>query len=221
MPITKQTKKHASSSKQSKKFGKPIIIHIDGMPGAGKSYICTKITRADCVCIDTDDIVLYSKNYVDSLIGTSKAMPRTFNSLLKVQKKKVDELITKHTKNGIKIIIFVGVPFMTNTALNDANPRYFIKLDDIGAIYRRVFLRETDKIVRKYDKIKKSISEKKMEEEELDDMVLRATNLALNYPPEFTDYQKLYKHKLARARKNNYKIATQDEIIKAVNALLV
>jgi hypothetical protein len=146
-------------------------------------------------------------------------MPRTFNSVNKIIKTKVDELVKEHTRNGKKIIIFVGVRFLVDTRLNDANIRYFIKLNDLGTTFRRVFTRETEKIVDKSNEIKKIINNPKIEEIELDDMVNRITNLALPYPPEFSEYNKHYKRALGIAKKNNYKVLTQEEIIKAINKL--
>jgi len=195
------------------------IIHIDGIPGAGKTYICSKITHNDAVCIDNDDILLYAKNYVDSLLGTDKEIPRTFKSLNKVIKKKVDELIKENIGKGKKVIIFVGVRFMVNTALDNADYRYFIKLNDLEATFRRVFLRETEKIATNYEAIKNIINNPKLEEIELDDMVNRQCNLALPYPPEFDQYKKHYKRAMGVAKENNYKVMTQDDIIKDINNL--
>ena len=213
------TQKHSSRSKtkHTKKNTnqKPIIIHIDGIPGAGKSYICTKINSPKSVCIDNDDIVLDAKNYVDS-----SNMPRTFNSVNKVIKQKVNELIEKHIKDGKRIIIFVGVRFLVDTALNDADYKYFIKLSDLGATFRRVFMRETEKIEGNLSDIKKLINDPKIEADELDDMVQRKTNLALPYPPEFSQYKKHYKRGLDIAKKNNYKIATQDKIITRIQKII-
>jgi len=198
---------------------KPIIIHVDGIPGSGKTYICSKITLPNSVCIDNDDIVLESKNYVDSLLGTKDEMPRTFNSVNKVIKRKVDNLISHHFQNGKKVIIFVGVRFMVDTELNNAKYRYFIKIHNLGNTFRRVFIRETDKIIENGKKIKALINNPKVEEIELDDMVNRITNLALTYPPEFEQYKKHYKRGLGIARKNNYKILSQEDIISKINKL--
>ncbi len=214
-------KKHKKTNKQNKITNehKPIIIHVDGIPGSGKTYICSKITLPNSICVDNDDIVLYAKNYIDSLLGTSQKMPSTFNSVNKIIKKKVDEIIADNISKGIKIIIFVGVRFMVDTALNNANYKYFIRLNDLGTTFRRVFTRETEKIINKGDEIKKIINNSKIEEIKLDDMVHRITNLALPYPPEFLEYKKHYKRALGICKKNNYKIMTQEQIINEINQL--
>ena len=125
-------------------------------------------------------------------------------------------MIKENIAKGKKLIIFVGVRFMVDTALNNADYKYYIKLNDIGATFRRVFLRETEKIATNYEAIKKIITDPKIEEDALDDMVNRQCNLALPYPPEFDQYKKHYKRAMGVAKENNYKVMTQDDIIKDI-----
>ena len=209
MPKAKQTKKRASSKK-------PIIIHIDGVQGSGKSYVCSQIQSSKCICLDIDDIDLEVKNYVDS-----SSMPKTFNSLGKVWKKRLNEIISKNIKYGKTIIVIVGVKriYMKETALDTATYKYFIKLDDINTVYRRVFIRETEKILNNGDKIMEILNNKKIEEEELCDLIIRATNSALLYPVDYDRYVDNYKREMAKAKKTNYKIMSQDTIIKTINKL--
>lgn len=220
------TKKHSSKSKtkHTKKLKKTenqktIIIHIEGVQGSGKSYICSKIVSSKCLCIDIDDMDLEIKNYLDSLVGTSNEMPLNFDSLGKVWKDKLDELIIKEYNAGKKVIVIVGVKriYMKNTALDTAKYKYFIKLNDLKPIYRRVFIRETDKILNNGNKIKEIINDSKIDEEEIDDKIYRLTNLALPYPVNYERYENNYKRELEKATKAKYKILTQDEIIKTIN----
>jgi len=207
--------------KTKKQVGRsPLIIHVDGLPGAGKTYICSQLSSPSVVCLDNDDIVLYAKNRVDELLGTKDEMPRTFESVGIVIQQRVTELINKYTQAGKRVILFVGVRFMVNTELNHADHRYFIKLDNLRYTFRRVFLRETEKIVENANTIKALLNDPELEEEELDDMVLRTTNLALQYPPEFDDYKGMYEHKLQLAKKNNYKVMTQTQIIDSLHKLI-
>jgi len=224
---TKKTNKQASDNVSSKtkkntlQIDKPIIVHIEGVQGSGKSYICSKIESSKCVCIDIDDIDLEIKNYIDSLVGTKKEMPRNFESLGIVWKTRLDEIIDKHYKQGKKVIVIVGVKriYMKNTALDNATHKYFIKLNDIKSTYRRVFIRETDKILSNGDKIKAIINDSKIDEDEITDMIYRNTNLALPYPVEYDRYVENYKRELEKAKKHNYKVLTQDAIIKSINKL--
>lgn len=50
-----------------------IIIHIDGVQGSGKSYICSKLKNI--ICIDTDDIMEQTKKKV-CLILQKKNFPQ-------------------------------------------------------------------------------------------------------------------------------------------------
>lgn len=224
-----QTKKHSSRSKikYTKKTTKtanqkPIIIHIEGVQGSGKSYICSKIVSSKCLCIDIDDMDLELKNYLDSLIGTPNEMPLNFDSLGKVWKAKLNELIIKEYNAGKKVIVIVGVKriYMKNTALDNAKYKYFIKLNNLKPIYRRVFVRETDKILDNGAKIKAIINNPKIDENEIDDKIYRLTNLALPYPFDYEGYENNYKRELDKAKTAKYNILTQDKIIARIQKII-
>jgi len=54
------------------------IIHIDGVQGSGKSYICSKIKNI--LCVDTDDIMKKAIQIIENSQQTNKKMPRTFTT---------------------------------------------------------------------------------------------------------------------------------------------
>ena len=200
----------------------PILIHIEGVQGSGKSYICSKIVSSKCLCIDIDDMDLEIKNYLDSLVGTPNEMPLNFDSLGKVWKDKLEEKIALEYNAGKKIIVIVGVKriYMKNTTLDTARYKYFIKLNDLKTIYRRVFIRETNKILDNGDKIKAIINNPKIDENEIDDKVLRLTNLALPYPFDYEGYENNYKRELDKVKKAKYNILTQDKIIAKIQKII-
>lgn len=41
-----------------------LIIHIDGVQGSGKSYICSKLNNI--LCIDTDDIMKKAMQIIEN-----------------------------------------------------------------------------------------------------------------------------------------------------------
>ena len=41
-----------------------IIVHIDGVQGSGKSYLCSKLKKIKC--IDTDDIMKKAINIIEN-----------------------------------------------------------------------------------------------------------------------------------------------------------
>ena len=45
-----------------------IIVHISGVQGSGKLYICSKLMNT--ICIDTDDLMLEAKNDIDDSQNT-------------------------------------------------------------------------------------------------------------------------------------------------------
>lgn len=63
---------------------KKIIVHVDGVQGSGKSYICSKIKNV--LCVDTDDIMKNAIDIIEKSQKTNKKMPRTFNQIQKVKK---------------------------------------------------------------------------------------------------------------------------------------
>ena len=63
------------------------------------------------------------------------------------------------------------------------------------------------------------LKNKIIKEEELSDLVIRNTNSALLYPVDYDRYVDNYKRELAKAKKTNYKVMSQDIIIKTINKL--
>ena len=61
----------SNKSKQSQNGGrtKKIIIHIDGVQGSGKSYICSKL---NILCVDTDDIMKRAIQIIEDSQQTNK-----------------------------------------------------------------------------------------------------------------------------------------------------
>ena len=108
---------------------------------------------------------------------------------------------------------------MKNTALDNSKYKYFIKLNDLRPIYRRVFTRETDKILNNGDKIKAIINDPKIDEDDIDGKIYRLTNLALPYPFDYEGYENNYKRELDKAKKAKYKTLTQEQIISNIKKL--
>jgi len=182
-----------------------IIIHIDGVQGSGKSYICSKLKNIKC--IDTDDIMKKSINIIEKSQKTNKKMPRTFEQLQKIKKLLVNDYIKKHNK-----IIFVG---MTANIPNITH-KFFIKLDDFTTTYKRLLLRELNKIVKNEKKIIKHI-QKENNPKEID--VQRFADMSMRFPVDYDAFLEDYKERLKDAKNNGYKPKTQDEIIEFIQQL--
>jgi len=124
---------------------KKIIIHVDGVQGSGKSFICSKIKNI--LCVDTDDIRNRSIKIIEDSQYTNKKYTRTFNQMKKIEKKIVNTYINDNDK-----IIFVGMTADIPTPTH----KYFIKITDFSDVYKRLLLRELEKIVAHHKKNKKT-----------------------------------------------------------------
>lgn len=116
-----------------------IVIHIDGVQGSGKSYICSKLKNI--LCIDTDNIM---KKAIK--LGNNT---KNINKLKKIEQMLIKKYIEKNDK-----IIFVG---MMKIDIQLSTHKYFIKITDFTLVFKRLLLRELDKIYENYNKIKKHI----------------------------------------------------------------
>jgi cytidylate kinase len=175
------------------------VIHIDGVQGSGKSYVCSKLKNI--ICIDTDDII----SETTQIIHHHK-LPNTLSERKKITSKLVQSYIEKHDK-----IVFVGMTLVI------PNPTYkfFIKITDLKYSYKRLLLRELDKIMHHSKEIKKHIHDTDAE-----DMVVdRIANISMLFPIRYNYFVDNYKLRLQEAIKNNYVVKTQDQIIDIINHL--
>jgi len=182
-----------------------MIIHIDGVQGSGKTYICSKIKNIKC--LDTDDNMKQTINIIETSQKTKDKIPRTRKSLIKIAKQIVNKYITENNN-----IIFAGM------TVNIPNPDYkfFIKITDFTNIYKRLLLRELDKIVKNKNDIIKHI---KTETNPKEIEVERIAQMSLRFPFEYNDFIQDYKERLQEAKSKGYVVKTQDEIIDFIKKL--
>ena len=180
-----------------------IIIHIDGVQGSGKSYICSKIKNM--LCIDTDDIMKKAIQIIENSQKTDKKLPRTFNQLHKIKK----QLVNKYLESNDKIA-FVGM----TANIPSATHKFFIKITDFTAVYKRLLLRELEKIFINYKKIKNHINEEN-NPREID--IQRIADMSLVFPVSYEKFLEDYRERLNKAKEKKYFIKTQEQIIIAIN----
>jgi adenylate kinase family enzyme len=184
-----------------------MIIHIDGVQGSGKSFICKKLRNS--ICVDTDDILKNAYNIIEMSQKSKKKMPRTQEQVKKVAEELVSKIIEK--KKSEKLV-FVG---MTVTV---PNPDYsfFIRIDDPFVVYKRLLLRELSKIVKNERKIKAHIKKVKIPQEM---RIEQVGDMSLSFPVMYPDFLEDYKERLKEAKKKKMKIKNQIEIAKMINSL--
>jgi len=182
-----------------------IIIHIDGVQGSGKSFICSKIKNI--LCVDTDDIMKKSIKIIEDSQNTNKKYPRTFNQMKKIEKQIVNKYINDNDK-----IIFVGMTADIPTPTH----KFFIKITDYSNVYKRLLLRELEKIVLHHKKIKKHIIEEN-NPREID--IQRIADMSLVFPVSYDDFLKDYRERLNKAITKKYLPKTQEQIINTINKI--
>jgi len=180
-----------------------IIVHIDGVQGSGKSYLCSKIKNIKC--IDTDDIMKKAINIIENSQKTNKKMPRTFKQLQKIKQKIINDYIEKYNK-----IVFVGM----TAEIPNPNYKYFIKLTDFTNVYKRLLLRELEKIVLNEKKIKKHIKNEK-DPKEID--IQRIADMSLIFPVDYQSFLEDYNERLKEVKDKGYLPKTQNQLIKILN----
>ena len=175
-----------------------IVIHVAGIQGSGKSFLCNSLNK-NILCVDTDDIN----------IEANKINPFQTDKELK---KKVNIIVNKYINNTkYKIIVFVGM-----TAEIKTKNKYFIKITDFVKTYKRVAMRELEKIYLNYHKVKKLIEQTK-DVDNMDTDIFDITGISLYFPISYKDYVDNYNIMLEDAIKDNYKPMTQSQIINLIN----
>ena len=171
-----------------------IIIHIVGIPGSGKSYICSKIKNV--LCVDTDDIWYEA-------IGLMK----NFKSD-KAHSDIIKQLVKQYIDNN-NIIVFVG------STVKIPNPTYkfFIKITDFDKTYKRFVIRELDKIYSNYNEIKKYV----ISTDPYDTYVQTKFRLTTSFPLTYNEYIMTYNKLLDETHKDNYILKTQEQIMKILS----
>jgi len=182
-----------------------IIIHIDGVQGSGKSYIKSQINNF--LFVDTDDIMKDSIKIIEDSQKTNKKMPRTFVQLQKIKRKIINEYIKNNDK-----IIFAGM----TADIPEPTYKFFIKITDFLNVYKRLLLRELEKIVKNYKKIKKHINTEN-NPREID--IQRIADMSLIFPVDYDAFINDYKERLKESIKKKYLPKSQKEIIKIINNL--
>ena len=185
-----------------------VLIHVDGVQGSGKSYICSKLKNV--VCIDTDDIMEQTKKIVSNILG--RDFPAKINkTTLKLIQREETKIVQKYIdKNAI--VVFVGM------TVKIPNPTYkfFIKINDPETVYKRLLLRELEKIVSNHKKIQTYIKHTNPKEMRIAAVSKQAVPFGF---VSFDEFLEDYKERIQEAKTQKYLIKTQDQIIDFINKL--
>lgn len=180
------------------------VIQIKGIPGSGKTYICSKLTNV--ICLDTDN---YVTNAYHKLLKDNKNISPDL--IFKLAQRMLNKDIIK-SKNTDTIVV-VGI------TLNVVNPDYkfFIKMnkEDLYVAYKRVIIREIEKINNL------SISKiKKMDVNDIRYFIEFGNHVnAFDIRTGIQGYLKTYKNAVKHEKKNGFKFLSQKDIIDKLNNL--
>lgn len=181
------------------------IIHIKGIPGSGKTWICQQLTGI--ACYDLDDI--FTESYREL---QSQGLPVARINIGARAKRKVVALVAQHRAAGTPAV-FVGI----TVEVSKADHRYFIKMtpEELKTAYRRVLRRELDKIVNCADTIRGIIAQESVERVSLvmqSEYHIEAVELTM----PFSDYKKMYHDAVRFEKKNGLTILPQADILRAI-----
>lgn len=201
----------------------PYIVNVTGIQGSGKSYICYKLKHIPC--IDTDK-VLY--NSYTKLLKNSKQfqkyltipdkndpanIPEQASRILFKQSKK--DLQDEIKKIKSPLVIVVGISIETKSDL-----KFFIKLnsEDLEKTYRRVMLREADKIKNNYDGVKNIINNENIHNI-APALLFKYEIGAINQIFPFVGYKEMYQRIEKYEKEQNVLVKTQQQIIKHIEKI--
>jgi dephospho-CoA kinase len=202
---------------------KSYIINITGIQGSGKSYICSKLK--DIYCIDTDKVL--DKTFTRLLKNSEKfrkyLMIPDKNQAENFSEKASNLLFTQANKDLQKeianstqpLIIVVGITLDVKSDI-----KFFIKLNsaDLEKTYRRVMMREADKIKNNYNIVKKIINNENIHN--IAPLLHYKYEIgAINQIFPFAGYRKLYQEITKYEKEQNALIKSQSQIIKHIRKI--
>ena len=201
-------KKNDKNDKNNKNNKNKLLIQIKGIPGSGKSYICSQLPK-NIKCLDTDDFVTSA---YDELIKKKKKI--TFAEVTKVAYANISEIVKKH-----EYVCVVGI--LLN--MFNAHKKYFIKLPEnqLEEIYKRTVLREINKykLITTPSVLNKI---KSLKSNEISNFLSLKYHINAIEPVymTFDEYKFMYKNALAFEQKNKVDIKTQKEIVEDIKKLI-
>lgn len=160
--------------------------------------------------MDTDDIMHQVKRKV------MKIQQRDFSAKIdKTTLKLIQEIeggiVDKHIRNN-DIIVFVG---MTVTVPHPTH-KLFIKVDDFETVYKRLLLRELEKIVDNYSKMKRYIQQ---HDDPRQMNIYTVSTQSVPFPFSYDAFLEDYKERLKEAKENKFIPKTQHDIIDYIHNL--
>lgn len=172
------------------------VVLIGGIPGSGKTWLCRALTKKNIKCLDTDDII-------QEIFGNPNAKDKTGISTVKKE-------IAKARKQGYLLVI-VGI---TIDVIDLVDEYYFIKMTswDLEVAYRRVLIREINKVLKHGKEAIKLIEEKSVNT--VQQWIIHTVAPALPFFESFDWYSNLYRESLKHEKARGAMIVSPANIMK-------
>ena len=212
-----QQRSHHDHEKEQQQGG-PLIMRLSGVPGSGKTFVCTQLSKLPGGhCVDMDVLSTQAYRIVrqqhPQLAVESEVFERLWGDEEEVQVKEVV------AANGNRVLVFAGVVFVGMDRTLNTKHKFFIKLEpgDMDAVYRRFLLREQAKFVDKDAQVKQQLIQESKSVETLEQDLHWLTG-ALG-PRSYVEFVDDYKTKVEEFSGLGYVVASQEDIMKHIQQL--
>lgn len=184
-----------------------LVYHVAGIAGSGKTYICQELKRRGFqgLCIDLDDVVADAYRQLMS-------EQRDWNDLVLLQRAQeiIQTAIDEAKERHVSTLVFVGITL----PVPQADSVFFIELnsEQLQDAYRRVIVREIDKVVDNADSLRQIAKTAPLERVGPDLSFLFSVN-AVPLNQSFEAYESMYQTALGFEISKGVTVLSQRNII--------
>lgn len=205
---------------------KTYFVLVTGIPGMGKTYLCSLIASApNVVCVDSDDIYaeILEEILKDPVFGPHLGRDLRLHSTDNPWKRDIagelqDRIIDRLRQPG-KHLVIVGISLafeplhLRNVPDVQIEMGVIFQHDEFLELYRRYMQREVSKLERTLHQVAEAI--KSLPTSEVDRAALHLsliTRLAGRFPRYFIEYREMYFHDVAGSLARGIKVMTQEQL---------
>lgn len=200
-----------------------VCVHIRGIVGSDKSWICKQLREMNILCIDTDNVLQEvfvklresSPKFQKLLRSKWSDKDNWWKTMSRTGKKEIERTIQRKREDGISVVV-VGNSISED--IGGVDKTFFIKMSEraLGQAYRRLMLRELEKIVGTSHATARVIQHENLYEIGAILSNITTPSYPITFGTSFEIYEEYYQEWLGKAEKSGYIIMTQPEILKTI-----